>query len=285
MKKVSILLMAVIAISFASCAQQGPKANLKTNVDSLSYATGLSRTQMLKQYLLQSGVDTIYMDDFMKGFHVGAKGIEEADRAYAQGIQIGQMVSKYWVEGLNQQVFGADTTQTVSRDNMIAGFVAGVTGKNMLMGMAESDAYQQEAIDKIKKAAEMKARKEGEDFLAANKTKPGVVTTASGLQYKVITEGKGETPAETSEVKVNYKGTLIDGTEFDSSEKHGGPASFRVDGVIKGWTEALQLMPVGSKWQLFVPQELAYGTRGSGPTIKPYSALVFEVELLEIVKK
>jgi FKBP-type peptidyl-prolyl cis-trans isomerase FklB len=121
----------------------------------------------------------------------------------------------------------------------------------------------------------------GEKFLAANKTKEGVVTLPSGLQYKVITEGKGEKPAATSKVKVNYKGTLIDGTEFDSSYSRNEPATFRVNQVIPGWTEALQLMPVGSKWELYIPQEIAYGSREAGK-IQPFSALVFEVELVGI---
>ena len=124
----------------------------------------------------------------------------------------------------------------------------------------------------------------GEAFLAENAKKEGVVTTESGLQYKVIKEGKGEVPTATSTVKVNYKGTLIDGTEFDSSYKRNAPATFRADQVIKGWTEALTMMPVGSKWELYIPQELAYGARETGGSIKPFSALIFEVELLEVVQ-
>jgi len=125
-------------------------------------------------------------------------------------------------------------------------------------------------------------KKEGDDFLAANKAKEGVTTLPSGLQYKVLTAGTGPKPAATDKVVCNYRGTLVSGTEFDSSYKRGQPATFPVSGVIKGWTEALQLMPVGSKWQLFVPPDLAYGPRGSGQAIGPNSTLVFEVELLSI---
>ncbi len=128
-------------------------------------------------------------------------------------------------------------------------------------------------------------QKEGAAFLAANKTKEGVVTTSSGLQYKILKQGDGPKPTATDSVVCNYKGTLINGTEFDSSYKRGQPATFPVNGVIKGWTEALQLMPTGSKWQLFVPADLAYGARGAGQDIGPNATLIFEVELLSIQAK
>ena len=128
-------------------------------------------------------------------------------------------------------------------------------------------------------------KKAGEEFLAANKTKDGVVTLPSGLQYKILTAGTGPKPTLSDSVVCNYKGTLLDNTEFDSSYKRGQPATFPVGGVIKGWTEALQLMPVGSKCQLFIPPDLAYGPRGSGPTIGPSSTLIFEVELISIKGK
>ena len=128
-------------------------------------------------------------------------------------------------------------------------------------------------------------KKEGDAFLAANKTKEGVVTLPSGLQYKVLTQGTGPKPTPSDSVVCNYRGTLINGTEFDSSYKRGEPATFPVTGVIKGWTEALQLMPVGSKWQLFVPSDMAYGERSPAPQIGPSSTLIFEVELLSIQPK
>jgi len=125
---------------------------------------------------------------------------------------------------------------------------------------------------------------ENEAFLAKNKEKTGIIVTPSGLQYEVIKMGNGEKPASSSEVKVHYTGTLIDGTEFDSSVKRGEPAQFNVSGVIQGWTEALQLMPVGSKFKIYVPQNLAYGSQGAGELIKPFSTLIFDVELIDIVK-
>lgn len=142
-------------------------------------------------------------------------------------------------------------------------------------------AAMTEKVEAESKVAGEKSKKDGDAFLAANKSKPGVKTLASGLQYKVMAEGKGATPKLTDTVKAHYSGKLLDGTEFDSSIKRGKPASFDVQGVIPGWTEALQLMKVGSKWQLFIPANLAYGERGR-PSIPPNSVLVFEVELLGI---
>ncbi len=146
-------------------------------------------------------------------------------------------------------------------------------------------AANKEAAERNKLASE-KNRQEGDAFLAANKDKEGVTVLPSGLQYKILKEGDGKKPLATDTVQCNYRGTLINGTEFDSSAKHGGaPATFPVSGVIKGWTEALQLMPVGSKWQLFIPSDLAYGDRGAGGSIGPGSTLIFEVELVSIQEK
>jgi FKBP-type peptidyl-prolyl cis-trans isomerase len=138
--------------------------------------------------------------------------------------------------------------------------------------------------EKQKEAAEVN-KKEGDAFLAANKGKEGVVTLPSGLQYKILTAGTGPKPTATDSVVCNYRGTLMDGKEFDSSYKRGKPVTFPVTGVIKGWTEALQLMPVGSKWQLFIPSDLAYGERGAGADIGPGATLIFEVELVSIEEK
>ncbi len=139
-------------------------------------------------------------------------------------------------------------------------------------------------VEKAKADKASVAKKEGAAFLADNKTKPGVITTASGLQYMVLKEGTGAKPAATDKVSCNYEGKLLDGTVFDSSDKQGHPIEFTVGGVIRGWTEALQLMSVGSKWRLFIPSDLAYGDQQMGPDIKPGSTLIFEVELLAIVK-
>lgn len=277
------------AAGLASCTAQSPKANLKTDIDSLSYSIGMSQTQGLKGYLVgRLDVDTAYMADFIKGLNEGASKTSKKDIAYMAGLQIGQQISNQMMKGINQELFAGDSTKTISKENFMAGFIAGTLEKTNVMTMETAQEYTRTAMDAIKekamaeKYADNKAA--GEKFLEENKAKEGVQTTPSGLQYKVITEGKGEVPADTCKVKVHYKGTLIDGTEFDSSYKRNEPSTFRANQVIKGWTEALTMMPVGSKWELYIPQNLAYGSRESGQ-IKPFSTLVFEVELLGIEKE
>ncbi|MDD5711449.1 MAG: FKBP-type peptidyl-prolyl cis-trans isomerase [Smithellaceae bacterium] len=157
-----------------------------------------------------------------------------------------------------------------------------LTDEEVKKTMAEFQEEVKAKAEATWKAQSDKNLREGETFLADNAKKEGVKTTASGLQYKVISEGKGPIPTANDTVTVNYKGTLIDGTEFDSSYKRGTPATFNVKGIIPGWTEALQMMKTGSKWQLFVPGKLAFGERGAGPQIGPNSTLIFEVELLSI---
>jgi len=177
----------------------------------------------------------------------------------------------------------------INTDIFIKGMKDGFSGGKMLLSDQEMKdtmtSFQKEMASKQaekRKDLGEKNKKEGEAFLAANKTKEGIKTLPSGLQYKVITEGTGKTPKATDSVVTNYRGTLIDGTEFDSSYQRKSPATFKVNGVIKGWTEALQLMKEGAKWQLFVPSELAYGERGAGPNIGPNAVLIFEIELVSM---
>lgn len=173
---------------------------------------------------------------------------------------------------------------------VLSGFADKMNGKEILTAEQEEEIInryftkkqEEQQREQAKQYESIKA--EGESILAENAKRPEVKTTDSGLQYEVITEGKGPKPAETDVVKVHYKGTLIDGTVFDSSYDRGEPTEFPLNGVIRGWTEGLQLMSVGSKYKLYIPYNLAYGERGAGGVIKPYSALIFEVELLEIKK-
>ena len=289
MKKIVLFAAIAAAVGFASCTAQAPKANLKNEVDTLSYMMGVNNTQGLNDFLVgRMGVDLNDMDAFLEGFIEASTKTSKKDKAYMAGLQIGQQVAVDMFEGINQQIFGGDSLQSLNKADFLAGFIAAVKG-NAAFTLDSARVYVETHADAIKaKALESRYgenKAAGEAFLAENAKKEGVVTTESGLQYKVIKEGKGEVPTATSTVKVNYKGTLIDGTEFDSSYKRNEPTTFRANQVIKGWTEALTMMPVGSKWELYIPQELAYGSRQRGEHIKPFSALVFEVELLEIEKK
>ena len=289
MKKIVLFAAVAAAMGLASCTGQAPKANMKSEIDSLSYMMGITNTQALSDFAYQRlGIDSANYVDFVKGIQDGIHKTSKQEKAYVAGLQIGQQVGGDMIENINAQLFGNDSTQTLNKNNFLAGFIAAV--KNGAVVSAEdAQAYVKEHTEAIKaKALEAKYGENkvaGEKFLAENKTKEGVQTTESGLQYKIIKAGKGEIPTKESTVKVNYKGTLIDGTEFDSSYKRNAPATFRADQVIKGWTEALTMMPVGSKWELYIPQELAYGARETGGQIKPFSTLIFEVELLEIEKK
>jgi FKBP-type peptidyl-prolyl cis-trans isomerase FklB len=195
--------------------------------------------------------------------------------SYSIGVNIGSSVKQ------QTQQQGLD----LKPDVVAAGMKDALTGgKTLLTEQEVRDTLMNLQKDLVSKQAEVgeKNKKEGDAFLAENKKKPGVKTLPSGLQYQVLKEGKGPKPKATDTVKAHYKGTLINGTEFDSSEKRGEPASFPLTNVIPGWTEALQLMPVGSKWRLFIPAELGYGERGAGNLIGPNATLVFDVELLAI---
>jgi FKBP-type peptidyl-prolyl cis-trans isomerase len=290
MKKVTLLAAIVAVVGFASCTAQSPKPNLKTDIDSLSYAIGMAQTQGLKDYLVSRlEVDTAYMDEFVKGLVEGSK-VDNKDKkkiAYLAGLQIGRQVGDQMVKGINHELFGEDSTKTVSKDDLMAGFIAGTLNKGGKMTMQAAQAFVQTRMDAIKAKAMEKTygpnKAKGEAFLAANKKKPGVVTLPSGLQYKIVKKGTGPCPTDTATVSINYRGTLIDGTEFDSSYKNKKPAQLVVGQNIKGFSEGLKLMPVGSKFIFYIPQDLAYGGREAGP-IKPFSTLIFEVELVKIGK-
>lgn len=192
-----------------------------------------------------------------------------------------------YVTGMNMKQDGLE----VSAEQLSRGIRDGYLGKKGAMSEEEIkgalDEYQKilmaKQVDAMKQLAD-KNKKEGDTYLAANKKKEGVVTTASGLQYKVIAAGTGKQPKETDSVKVHYRGTLLDGAEFDSSIKRGEPAVFPVNGVIAGWKEVLLLMKEGAKWQVAIPSELAYGERGAAQVIGPNQVLLFDVELIQIVQ-
>ena len=284
----AVALIVALAASFSSCGNS-PKANLKNDIDTVSYTVGMAQSQGLKEYLVnQLGVDTTYMDAFIKGLNEGANaGDDKKTAAYYAGIQIGQQISNQMIKGLNHELFGEDSTKTISMKNFLAGFIAGTTGKKQLMTVEQAGEIAQAKIQAIKAQEAEKQygdnKAAGEKFLAENAKKEGVKTLPSGVQYKVIKEGNGEIPADSSVVVVNYEGKTIDGKVFDSSYTRNEPVTFQANRVIKGWTEALVHMPVGSTWEVYIPQELAYGERSTGQ-LKPFSALIFKIELVSIKK-
>ena len=291
MKKLMIVAaMAIVAAGFTACGNGTPKASLKSDVDSMSYAIGMAQTMGLKEYLVDRlGVDTAYMGEFIKGLNEGANaGDNKKKAAYYAGIQIGQQIANQMVKGINHEVFGDDSTKTISMKNFMAGFISGTTGKEGLMTVDEAQMVAQTKMQEIK-AREMEKtygpnKEEGEKFLAANAKKDGVKTLESGVQYKVLKEGTGAIPADTSLVKVHYEGRLLNDSVFDSSYKRGEPITLRCNQTIKGWTDAMVHMPAGSVWEVYIPQELAYGEREQG-IIKPFSVLKFKIELLEVNPK
>jgi FKBP-type peptidyl-prolyl cis-trans isomerase FklB len=192
--------------------------------------------------------------------------------SYAMGMSLGNYCNSQGVKAINSNILAKGATDAVANGQK-------------LLTVEQMNQIISSYVDKTQKEKSKTVRADGQKFLSANAVKPGVKTLPSGLQYQVITTGSDSVrPAATNTVRVHYHGTLIDGTVFDSSIKRGQPAEFPVNGVIKGWTEALQLMTKGSKWRLFIPAELAYGDRQAGPDILPGSTLIFDVELLEIVK-
>ena len=261
MKKFSILAAVAVAAIMGSCTNGTPKADLKNDIDTLSYVMGLANTQGLKEYLTQRmEVDTTYIDEFIKGLNEAVNiGDNKKKAAYLAGLQIGQQVSKGMIDGLNYEIFGEDSTQTISLKNFMAGFIAGTNGKGALMTVDEAATKAQTMLPAVKarileeKYADWK--KQCEAYMANIAKKEGVQALGDGIYYEVITQGTGKVPVDTSRVSVNYEGRLLNDTIFDSSYKRGEPMKFRCNQVIEGWTKALTNMPVGSKWKVYIPQE------------------------------
>lgn len=282
MKKYLMTALVLVASASLFTASAAKKKNVKkvtpvvlaTESDSLSYAAGVHATRGLIPFIQQSyKVDAAYMADFIRGYEEAiAKANTPQGTAYIVGMQIAQMVNQRILPGTREELKSAK--DSIDAAMFSRGFVAALANDTTLFS--------------VKKAGEFKTQilaGAGEKFLAANAKKPGVKVLPSGLQYKVIKAGQGEVPKATDEVEVIYEGRLIDGTVFDATSKHGGAKTdkFRAGNLIKGWTEALTTMPVGSKWQIYIPYELAYGERQAGQ-IPPYSTLVFDLELVSIVK-
>lgn len=285
----SIAAAVVVATTLlAGCGKGTPKADLSNEQDTLAYAFGVTRGDNLKEYLVKSlDMDTTYMDEFIKGLCEGMNADDDKKKeAYLIGMNMGMQVKNELVKGLNYELFGEDTTRSVSINNMLAGLVSGTIKKDQILKPEEARETFNRLLQKTKKDqlatnyAEWK--KENEDFLAQVAQRDSVRKLADGLYYEVIEEGTGEVPVDTDRVKVHYEGQLIDGTQVESSYQRDAPLTFRINEVIPGWTEALVHMPVGSKWRLYVGQDQAYGEREVDNAIKPFSTLVFTLELLGI---
>lgn len=287
MKKLFMMaaIAAVTGLSVVSC-DNSSSVKLNDDVDSLVYDLGIAQSEGLKQYMsMQLGVDTTYLDEFIKGMKEGA--LNEADpkkEAYMKGIEVGKQIQQM-SEGVTREVYGEDSTKTVNVNVLLGGVISGLKGQATKTAEQAYTDFQNnlQPIKDARMEKEFGANKaEGEKYLKDNAKKEGVKQTKSGLQYKVLVEGDGELPAADATVKVNYEGRLIDGTVFDSSYQRNQP--FEVDlaqpRVIAGWVEVLKMMPAGSKWEVTIPQELAYGSQNMGQ-IKPFSTLVFTIEVLK----
>ena len=288
---IALGLLVCFSASAAKKAKKNKKEAETVKVDTIpmndfSYAYGVAQTNGLMNFLVQRmGVDTAYVSYFLNGFDNPVMDEETKQmKAYVAGKEIRQQVETQIIPQANKQV--NDSVNLINTGRFIEGFRAAIAGNATITADSAQavTAKQLDYYNNVKMEAKYgKNRRDGEAFLAANAKKDSVQTTKSGLQYKILTVGTGETPKATDKVKVNYEGKLIDGTVFDSSYKRNQPATFACNQVIKGWTEALTMMPVGSKWEIYIPQELGYGSREAGK-IPPFSTLLFTVELLEIVK-
>ncbi len=283
MKKLNVL-MAVMAVAvLASCGGTGAgtgKVVMKDVKDTISYSIGMGRAiRVYKDQLSYEMIDSVTMKAFVKGFMEAAKDPEDkAKLAYALGFEIGcQEMTQAYV-GLSANLFGSG--EEFNRNNYIAGFCDAMLDNWNVMTFDEADATSNRLYEALMSAQFSKVRDESEAFLEAKAKEEKVVKTESGLMYEVIKLGDGgPKPTATSDVEVRYRGELIDGTVFDESTT---PITLNLGGVIKGWTEGLQLMSVGDKYRFYIPSELGYGEQGAGNDIKPGAALVFEVELVSI---
>ena len=260
---------------------------LTSSSDSVSYAAGMTMTNGLLNYLLQQKMDTTMMADFVRGFMDAVKTADDPKmKAYMTGQNIAQQLNERMLPSLKADV--QEFPYSSMADVLYRGFTDAMLNDTTIFTLQKAEDYFS-ARQKADKAARDEKlyganREAGIKFLEENAKNDSVITLPSGLQYKVLVKGSGAVPQSSDKVKVHYEGRLIDGEVFDSSYQRGEPSEFTPTQVIRGWTEALTMMPVGSKWQLYIPYELAYGERGAGADIKPYSMLIFDVELLEIVK-
>lgn len=256
------------------CPKTAKTIKLENELDSINYAFGLMNGNQIRTYVMADDTTGEAMDEFIDNINLGLKENIRNPQAVSAAKNIGTAIREQEPVGL-LGIAGLETNYDLIKQ----GFINGLYNYTEQFDMQAANHYVDSVIS-AKKYGDTKA--EGEKYLQENALRDGVKVTESGLQYEVLVEGKGPKPTAEQTVKVHYEGTLIDGTVFDSSYQRGEPIEFPLNGVIKGWTEGLQLMPVGSKYKLYIPYELGYGERGAGQSIPPYAALIFTVELLEI---
>lgn len=258
---------------------------LTSKADTLSYAAGMFTTRGLMDYVKQQfGVDSTNINEFVAGIKEGIeKQNDKKFAAHAAGLQIAQMLESRIFPNVKNDI--KQTPWAIDSLKFNAGFFAGVLGDTTVMKNEDANNYFTTTMTAEKRRQEEAYKKDNANWLVENAKKEGVITLPSGLQYKVLTKGTGEVAGKEDNVTVCYEGKTIDGNVFDSSYKRNpNTTTFRPDQVIKGWTEALTMMPQGSTWELYIPQDLAYGSRAAG-NIKPYSTLIFKVELVKIDRK
>lgn len=258
----------------AKCPKAAKTVELKSRIDSLNYAFGVLNGAQIKSYVLADDEDGEDLKVFVDNLNKGLKEKVRNPQVVAMGKSVGQAIREQEPVGL-LGISGLETNYDLIKQ----GFINGLYNYTEQLDMQAAGSYVESVVSRLKYGETKEA---GEKFLQENALRDGVKVTESGLQYEVLVQGKGKKPTAESTVKVHYEGTLIDGTVFDSSYQRGEPIEFPLNGVIKGWTEGLQLMPVGSKYKLYIPYELGYGERGAGQSIPPYATLIFTVELLDI---
>lgn len=294
---ISVALMALGTTANAQSLKKGavpnPNKGTEEPFDTLSqqefsYMIGLAQLKGLKAYAVQNlGMDTLNnMEDFIRGVEQRFATPGSAQlTAYTAGMIVGEQVQSQFIQGLNKQITGSTDSSFIDLNLYRKAFLDGLKGNEtpVTVDSAAKVASRQMQLyrDELTERQYGENRTKGEEFLKENAKKDSVVTLPSGVQYKILRAGDGPTPNLSSTVKVDYEGKLIDGTVFDSSYKRGKSSTFKCSGVIKGWSEILQLMPVGSLWEVYIPQELAYGNQ-SASKIPPFSTLIFKIELLGI---
>jgi len=298
MKKLMFLavfcLTAFGMVTLFSCTSQAPQGNLKTDIDSLSYAYGVQATQDLDEYLQQMGITGTAREEFFKNVLIASK-IDAKDtvsmkrvtenvnraKALAMGQQVGIQVSTVMFSQTNETVFGVDSTQSLNKAQYLAGFLAAAQKKKLLMKQDDTQKYVETRTAAIQEKINAPIKEKNQAFLDKNKSAAGVVTTASGLQYKVVKDATGVKPAMGDTVLVNYKLADIDGKQIQSNDS----IKFVIGSVIPGWTEGIQLMSPGAKYTFYIPYNLGYGEMGRRPNIGPYATLIFDVDLLKVHPK